>query len=47
VDGEAAHFLNTVYERFFQGFSVKRVTLHGIDLHAAGDCRFHVLLASM
>jgi predicted helicase len=25
------HFLNTVYERFFQGYSVKTADTHGID----------------
>ena len=36
------HFLNTVYERFFQGYSVKLADTHGHRLHAAGDRRFHV-----
>src|SRR5439155_19784641 len=27
---ERQHFLNTVYERFFQGFSVKQADTHGI-----------------
>lgn len=27
---ERQHFLNTVYERFFQGFSVKQADVHGI-----------------
>jgi predicted helicase len=27
---EKQHFLNTVYERFFQGFSVKQADVHGI-----------------
>ena len=32
IDGwsERQHFLNTVYERFFQGYSVKRADTHGI-----------------
>jgi predicted helicase len=29
IDNEQ-HFLNTVYERFFQGYSVKTVDPHGI-----------------
>src|SRR2546429_2399778 len=27
---EKQHFLNTVYERFFQGFSIKQADTHGI-----------------
>ena len=35
------HFLNTVYEQFFQGFSVKVADTHGICLYAATHCGFH------
>jgi len=28
--GDRQHFLNTVYERFFQGYSVKIAGTHGI-----------------
>ncbi len=39
---EKQHFLNTVYERFFQGFSVKPGRYAWHCLHAARDRRFHV-----
>jgi len=39
---EKQHFLNTVYERFFQGYSVRSPTAHGIVYHAGSDRRFHV-----
>ncbi len=39
---EKQHFLNTVYERFFQGFSVKQADTHWRRLHATRDSRVHV-----
>jgi hypothetical protein len=39
---EKQHFLNTVYERFFQGFSTRQADTHGIVYTPPGDRRLHV-----
>ncbi len=39
---EKQHFLNTVYERFFQGYSVKVADTHGIVYTPQADRRLHV-----
>ena len=36
------HFLNTVYERFFQGYSTKLADTHGVVYTPATNRRFHV-----